>query len=130
MASIEERQAKGAQVREALFGSGLSAVMPPDDLMADFSSMLNEWLFGGVWSRPGLEMQQRSMITMAVLTALGRQEELRIHIGAALRLGLTKEQITELLTHVAFYAGVPAAVTGFRVAREVFAGTEQSAPQR
>ena len=80
----------------------------------------DEVLFGQVWSLPGLELAHRSMITIAALTALGREVELRAHIRGGLNLGLTREQIVEVIIQMAFYAGQPAAHAGFRAAKEVF----------
>lgn len=126
MDSIEERLRKADEVREKMFGENdILAQFINDPIMGEFASMANEWLFGGVWSRPALSLQQRSLMTMSVLTALDRHEELVTHMRIALRLGLTREQITEMLMHVAFYAGMPTAVSGFRAAQQVFA--EQSA---
>ena len=126
LGSIEERHERAKAVRERLFGpppatppAGGSAFPP------DFMEILNEWVFGGVWSRPGLELEQRSMIVMTVLTTLGRSAELRGHMVAARRLGITEEQIQELLMQVSMYAGVPAAVNGFNVSREAFAQFDQ-----
>ncbi|MSQ61512.1 MAG: hypothetical protein EXR43_02895 [Dehalococcoidia bacterium] len=73
-----------------------------------------------VTARPGLELEQRSMIALTVLTTLGRSEQLRAYMMAARRLGITEEQIHELLMQVAIYAGFPAAVNGFNVSREAF----------
>ena len=128
LGSIEERNERAKAVRQRLFGppgptppAGGSALNP------DFMEMVNEWVFGGVWSRPGLELEQRSMIVMSVLTALGRSAELRAHMMAARRLGITEEQIHELLMQVAMYAGVPAAVNGFNTSREAFQQFNQQA---
>ena len=73
-----------------------------------------------IWSRPGLELPQRSLITIAALTALGREHELRAHIRGGINLGLTREQIIETIMQMAFYAGQPAAHAGFRAAYAVF----------
>ncbi len=91
--------------------------------------MVNAWVFGGGGggSRPGLELEQRSMIVMSVLTALGRSAELRAHMMAARRLGITEEQIHELLMQVAMYVGVPAVVNGFNTSREAFERFNQQA---
>jgi 4-carboxymuconolactone decarboxylase len=77
-------------------------------------------LFGDVWERPGLSKRDRSLITVAALTALGRAEQLTGHLERALRNGVTREEIGELITHLAFYAGWPTAMTAARVARQVF----------
>lgn len=77
-------------------------------------------LFGDVWERPGLSKRDRSLITVAVLTALYRPEQLRGHVQRALANGVTREEIGELITHVAFYSGWPTAVTAAGVAKRVF----------
>ena len=77
-------------------------------------------LFGDVWERPGLSKRDRSLITVATLTALYRPEQLRVHIGRALANGVTKDEISELITHLAFYSGWPTAVTAAGVAKAVF----------
>ena len=77
-------------------------------------------LFGDVWERPGLSKRDRSLITVAVLTALYRPEQLRGHVQRALDNGVTKDEIGELITHVAFYSGWPTAVTAASVAKSVF----------
>jgi 4-carboxymuconolactone decarboxylase len=77
-------------------------------------------LFGDVWERPGLSKRERSLITVAALTAMYRTDQLPGHLERALANGVTKEQIGELITHLAFYAGWPAAMTAGRIARAVF----------
>ena len=78
-------------------------------------------LFGDVWERPGLSKRDRSLITVAALTALYRTDQLRSHIRRALENGITKEEISEIITHMAFYGGWPTAANAVQVAREVFA---------
>jgi 4-carboxymuconolactone decarboxylase len=77
-------------------------------------------LFGDVWERPGLKKRDRSLITVAALVALNRSEQLRGHLERALQNGVTKDEIVELITHLAFYAGWPNAMTSALVAKEVF----------
>jgi 4-carboxymuconolactone decarboxylase len=77
-------------------------------------------LFGDVWERPALSKRDRSLITVAALVALYRPEQLRIHLGRALDNGLSKEELGEVITHLAFYSGWPTAVTAASVAKEVF----------
>ena len=84
--------------------------------------LTDDVLFGDVWERPELSKRDRSLITCAVLTALYRPEQLKGHLARALVNGVTKEEIGEMITHVAFYAGWPSSVTASRVAREVFEG--------
>ena len=77
-------------------------------------------LFGDVWERPGLSKRDRSMITVATLAALYRPEQLRVHLTRALGNGVTKDEISELITHVAFYSGWPSAMSAAGVAKKVF----------
>jgi 4-carboxymuconolactone decarboxylase len=93
---------------------GLRAVTPK------LMEITEKVLFGDVWERPGLSKRDRSLITCAVLTALYRPEQLRGHVQRALANGVTKEELGELITHVAFYAGWPSAVTAASVAKSVF----------
>ena len=90
----------------------------------DFSWPLQEYVtahgWGASWVRPGLERKTRSMLNLAMLSALGRTHELKLHINGALNNGLTKEEIREVFLQVAIYCGVPAAVESFRSAKEVF----------
>ena len=88
-------------------------------LTAPFQEFMTRYAWGGVWSRPGLDRRTRSAITLATLTALGREHELELHVRAALRNGLTAEEIGEVLLHTSVYAGVPAANAAFAVARRV-----------
>ena len=117
----EELKKKGMEVRTALFGekaakAGHAYLSEFDPGFADF---LNDQVFGAVWGRPGLPIKIRSFITMAALTALGRGPELKIHMRGALNLGITKEEIKELIIHLSQYSGVPTAVEAMRVYREV-----------
>lgn len=88
------------------------------DLTADFQDFIVRYAWGDVWSRPGLERRERSMITLALLTAL-RSDELALHVRGAVRNGLTRAEIGEVLLHSAVYAGVPAANRAFAVAQRV-----------
>jgi len=81
-------------------------------------------LFGDVWERSGLSKRDRSLITVAALTALYRPEQLRVHLGRALQNGVTKDELSELITHLAFYSGWPAAVTAASIAKDVFDGSK------
>lgn len=89
---------------------------------APFQRMITEAAWGHVWSRPGIARRERSMLTIALLAALGHEEELAMHIRATARTGASAEDIREVLLHVAIYAGVPAANTAIRIARETYAG--------
>lgn len=79
-----------------------------------------KWLFGEVWERPGLSKRDRSLIVVATLIALGRERQLVGHLERALNNGVTKEELSEVITHLAFYAGWPAAMTAAVVAKDVF----------
>jgi len=91
------------------------------DMSGELRQFLFEHCFGAVWARPGLNKPTRSTITIAVLTALGRQEELRGHIRMGINNGLTRDELKEIFLHVGVYAGVPTAVSAVRIALEVFA---------
>jgi 4-carboxymuconolactone decarboxylase len=96
------------------------AMAAVDDFNAPFVEMLHTYCWNDVWNRPGLPRQTRSMLNLAMLSALGRSHELKLHINGALNNGLSKEQIREVFMQVAIYCGVPAAVESFRCAKEVF----------
>jgi len=93
---------------------------------ADFQDLITRYAWGEIWARPGLDRRTRSCITLAILVALGREEELAMHVRAALRLGLTPEEIKEVLLHSAIYCGVPAANGAFAVAQRVLDDVGQS----
>lgn len=95
-------------------------LVAPQEIQRDFTRYLMRAAFEDVWARPGLSLQQRSIATIAALTALGRPRELRGHIRIGLRNGLTRAEICEVLMHMAVYAGFPAALEGMRAAVEVF----------
>ena len=119
MATLEEYRAAGQALRRRVFGAPQSgAKSPTQELAPDLGRISDEVLFGQVWSRPGLELPHRSMITIAALTALGRETELKAHIRGGLNVGLSREQIVEIILQLAFYAGQPAAHAGFRAANE------------
>lgn len=96
---------------------GLSQVR---DIVPKLAELTETVLFGDVWERPALSKRDRSLITVAVLTALYRTDQLRGHIGRALDNGVTREEIGELITHIAFYAGWPVGVNAAQVAKRVF----------
>jgi len=117
----EETYQKGLEVRKALWGQeGIDRLKNYETVDKEFARMIVEYPFGSVWARPNLELKNRSMCTVAVLTALNRAPELAIHIRGALNIGITREEILEIIMHVGVYAGMPTAVEGIKVAREVF----------
>lgn len=113
----------GMRVRRAVLGDEHvdRATAAADEFTADFQRMLTQFAWGSVWTRPGLDRRTRSCITLSMLAALGHHNELAMHVRAALRNGLTKDEIREVLLQVAVYAGVPAANTAFGIARRVLA---------
>ncbi len=112
---------KGLKMRKKLSGKRFSKQATAlAELAPDLEDMLNEVIFGRVWTRPGLELRMRSAITIASLMAMQRLPQLKGHIANGLNAGLTQKEIVEILTHVAFYAGVPTAVNAFQLAKEVF----------
>ena len=106
---------------------GLDSILDhvPEGIRSDFGDFIQSAVMGGVWSREEqLAPKYRSMITIAALTALNRQPELALHIRGGLMRGLTKQEISEIVMHMAIYGGFPVAVEGMRVAKEVFDSTE------
>jgi len=94
------------------------------ELDADFQRWITEMAWGGVWSRPGLDRRTRSLVTIAILAALGR-DEVELHLRAAENTGATPDEIAEVLMHVGVYAGVPAAHAAFKVAKQVHQEVKQ-----
>jgi 4-carboxymuconolactone decarboxylase len=117
-----ERHTQGMAVRRSVLGDDHvdRAVEGTTGFTAPFQDLITRYAWGDIWSRPGLDRRSRSMITLALLTALGQEHELALHISAALRNGLSVEQIQEVLLHCAVYAGVPAANRAFAIAQDVF----------
>jgi 4-carboxymuconolactone decarboxylase len=117
----DDRAKLGMELRSRLWGeknakAGDESLRQFDEGFANF---LNEQLFGGIWLRPGLPTKTRSMITMTALIALGRGPEMRLHMQGALNIGVTPEEIKELIIHVSQYSGVPTAIEAIRAFREV-----------
>ena len=90
-----------------------------------FQDLITRYAWGEIWTRPGLPRKTRSLITVAMMVALNRSDELKIHIRAALRNGVTREELREVLLQTAIYCGVPAANTAFHLAEEVFSETSE-----
>jgi 4-carboxymuconolactone decarboxylase len=114
----EERKEVGMRVRREVLGDAHvdRAVANTTEFTADFQDFITRYAWGELWARPGLSRPQRSMVTVALLAALGRHDELPMHIRAAIRNGVTTAEISEVLLHVAVYAGVPAANRAFVIA--------------
>ena len=100
------------------------AVERTDEFTADFQELITSYAWGEVWTRPGLDRKIRSCITLAMLATLHHEDELAMHVKAALRNGLTRDEIGEVLLQVAVYAGVPAANRAFAVAQRTLASLE------
>ena len=124
-----ERARQGMRVRRAVLGDEHvdRAVATTTSFTEPFQDLITRYAWGDIWSRPGLSRAERSMITLAMLAALQHENELAMHVRAALRNGLSPEQIQEVLLQVAVYAGVPAANRAFAVAQRVL--SEAGAPE-
>jgi 4-carboxymuconolactone decarboxylase len=120
-----ERAAQGMTVRREVLGDEHvdRAVASTTPLTEPFQDFITRYAWGEVWSRPGLSRAERSMITLTALVVLRQEQELALHLRAALRNGVTPEQIREVLLHTAVYAGVPAVNRAFAIAREVLPET-------
>ncbi len=112
---------RGMKVRREVLGDEHvdRAVEQTTELTQGFQELITRYAWGEVWARPGLERRERSMITLALLAALGHEDELAMHVRAAIRIGLSPEQISEVLLHTGLYAGVPVANRGLALARAV-----------
>jgi 4-carboxymuconolactone decarboxylase len=122
----DDRHAEGLKIRKAVLGpehvARAEAATTPFD--ADFQAFVTETAWGSVWSRPALDLRGRHLVTLAILAALDRPEELALHVRAMRNTGVTPDELREVLLHVAVYAGVPAANAAFAVAKRVFAEEE------
>jgi 4-carboxymuconolactone decarboxylase len=123
-----ERAVRGMGVRREVLGDAHvdRAVAGTTPFTADFQDFITRYAWGEVWSRPGLTRAERSMITLTALTVLRQDEELAMHLRAALRNGLTPDQISEVLLHTSVYAGVPAANRAFAIAARVLSEAGQA----
>ncbi|MDH3225421.1 MAG: 4-carboxymuconolactone decarboxylase [Gemmatimonadota bacterium] len=112
---------RGMKVRREVLGDDHvdRAEATETDLDRDFQEFITRYAWGEVWSRAGLDRRERHLITLAVLCALGREHELAMHLRATARTGVSPEDVSEVLQHVAVYAGLPVANSAFRVAKEV-----------
>jgi 4-carboxymuconolactone decarboxylase len=114
---------EGMRVRREVLGDAHvdRAVAGTDAFTADFQDFITRYAWGEVWTRPGLDRRLRSCITLAMLATLGQEHELAMHVRAALRNGVTTDEIKEVLLHTAIYAGVPAANRAFAIAQPILA---------
>jgi 4-carboxymuconolactone decarboxylase len=113
----------GLAVRKAVLGAEFvdKAIASADEFNRPLQELVTEYCWGAIWTREGLSRRVRSMLNLAMLTALNRPHELKMHVQGALRNGVTREEIREVLLQATIYAGVPAGVDAFRVAREAMA---------
>jgi 4-carboxymuconolactone decarboxylase len=113
---------EGMAVRRAVLGDEYvdKAMANADAFTRPLQEFVTEWCWGGVWTRPGLPRKTRSLLNLAMLTALNRPHEIKAHVRGALNNGVTREEIVEVFLQAGVYAGVPAAVDAFRSAKEVF----------
>jgi len=117
----------GLAVRREVLGAAYvdKALADADDFTRPLQELVTEYCWGAVWTRPGLPRQTRSLVNLAMLTALNRPAELKLHVRGALRNGCTREEIMEVLLQAAIYCGVPAAIESFRSAREALKEAEK-----
>jgi len=113
---------KGLAIRREVLGAEFVDMQfdTADDFNRSFQELVTQYCWGEIWSRPGLEKKTRSLLNLAMLSALNRPHEIKAHVKGALANGVTKDEIKEVFMQVAIYCGVPAAVDSFRIAREVF----------
>jgi 4-carboxymuconolactone decarboxylase len=118
---------KGMQTRRSVLGDAHvdKAEENKTDFDKDFQEYITNSAWGAVWSRPGLTKRERSLITIALLAALGHEEELAMHIRATKNTGATEEDVKEVLLHTAVYAGVPVANEAIKIAKEIFERKEK-----
>ncbi len=114
---------KGLAIRRRVLGADYvnRALETADDFNRPMQDLVTEYCWGEIWGRPGLPPKTRSLLNLAMLSALNRPHEIKAHVRAALNNGVTKAEITEVFLQVALYCGVPAAIDSFRIARETFA---------
>jgi 4-carboxymuconolactone decarboxylase len=123
----ESAHERGMKVRREVLGDEHvdAAIERTTDFTADFQNFITRYAWGEIWTRPGLDRRTRSCITLTALVAQGKLEELEMHVRAALRNGLTQDEIKEVLLQCAIYCGVPAANSAFAVAQRALAHSDQ-----
>ncbi len=127
----EDAYRDGLEVKRRLFGAGKERPPAAGHLADDLLRLSDEVVFWRVYTRPGLDLRTRSMLTVAALTVLGRDEYLRRHLQGALHVGITPAEIKEILMQMAFYGGMPCALRGLRIAEEeIAAWTAAGGPDR
>jgi 4-carboxymuconolactone decarboxylase len=121
--TVKDLFEKGLAIRREVLGADYvdKAIREADEITWAMQELTTTFCWGTVWARPGLTRKSRSLINLAMLTALNRPHEIEIHIRAALNNGLTKDEIREVFLQAAIYCGVPAAIDSFRIAKKIFA---------
>jgi 4-carboxymuconolactone decarboxylase len=122
MGMIAELYERGLAVRSAVLGKAHveRSRQRATKLTEDWQNFITQFAWGEIWTRPGLDRRTRSMLTIALLTALGQEEELKLHLRATANTGVSRDEVKEVLMHTAVYAGVPKANSAFAHARAVF----------
>lgn len=124
-----ERHDNGMKVRRAVLGDAHvdRTVTRRNDFNGEFQDLITRYAWGEIWTRPGLPRHTRSLLTIAMMVALNRADEFKLHVRGAFSNGVTRDEIKEVLMQAAIYCGVPAANTAFHLAEDVFAQMEQGA---
>ena len=119
----KKRYEEGLAVRKAVLGAEHveKSLRAADEFTRPMQELVTEYCWGEIWTRPGLDRRTRSFLNLAMLTALNRPQEIKLHVRGALNNGLTREELMEVFLQSAIYCGVPAALDAMRVAKEVFA---------
>ncbi len=132
MAELSDLFNRGIAVRKEVLGAAHvdASLRNANPFAADFQTFITEMAWGSVWSRPGLDRKTRSMLTIALLAALGRHEELKLHIRATRNTGVSQDEVKEILLQTAIYAGIPAANSAFHEAELAYQqlGNEEKTP--
>ena len=125
----QDMHARGLKNRKEVLGEAHveRSFATADDFSKPYQDLITEYCWGAVWDRPGLPRTTRSLLNIAMLTALNREEEFKLHVRAAFRNGVTRDEIREVLLQTAIYCGVPAANAAFKQAREVFTAMDNEA---
>jgi 4-carboxymuconolactone decarboxylase len=123
----QDRFDEGMKLRKQVLGADYveRSMAGADEFSLPMQELSTEYCWGYVWTRPGLALRDRSLINIAMISALNRPHELKLHVKAALNNGVTREEIREVLLQVAVYCGVPAGIDSTRIAREAFAEVDQ-----
>jgi len=113
---------KGLATRREVLGAEYvdASIKNADDFNRDMQELVTQYCWGDIWNRPGLDRRTRSFLNLAMLTALNRPHEIKLHVRGAINNGVSKDEIKEVFLQAAIYCGVPAAIDSFRVAKEVF----------